>query len=171
MKILWILLGLGLAVIIGMGLVFALAGRANSQSMKAHDTARTAIKTAMDAQSEAWNRGDIDAFMEPYERSERLRFASGNSVTYGWDETLARYKSRYTDRATMGQLAFTDVEISILDPKLYGHAIVFGRWTLTRDNDAPTGLFTLHWEHRPVKTGEMESENRWVIVSDHTSSE
>ena len=37
----------------------------------------------------------------------------------------------------------------------------FGRWTLEREADLPTGLFTLVFE---LKNGE------WVIVHDHTSA-
>ena len=115
------------------------------------------IKTLKD-QSQAWNDGDIDAFMQDYLRSDDLRFASRGMVKYGWQTTLEGYRSRYPDKAAMGRLAFTDLDVDILSQT---DALVFGRWTLTRNSGTPNGLFTLH----------MRKENdRWIIVSDHTSS-
>jgi ketosteroid isomerase-like protein len=116
------------------------------------------IRSAMDAQAKAWSGGDIDSFMESYWKSDKLRFASGGSINAGWDVTKARYKKRYPDRGAMGRLAFSDLDVQILSP---GHALVFGRWTLTREADAPGGLFTLHWR---------KIDGQWKIVSDHTSS-
>ena len=119
---------------------------------------KTSIAGTLKAQSAAWSAGDIDRFMQDYWQSDKLRFASGGTVKHGWQTTLDRYKVRYPDHAAMGSLSFTDLDIEILSDK---HALVFGRWTLTREQDAPTGLFTLHMK----KFGE-----EWKIVSDHTSS-
>lgn len=122
-------------------------------------TEQAAIKQTLRAQSAAWSAGDIDRFMQDYWRSDNLRFASAGTVKRGWQTTRDGYYARYPDRGAMGELTFTDLEINVLSS---GHALVFGRWTLSRVNDAPTGLFTLHMR----KEGE-----RWIIVSDHTSSE
>ncbi len=117
-----------------------------------------AIKQVLAAQSAAWNRGDIDAFMQGYWKSDELRFASGGTITYGWQTTLERYKNHYPDKATMGTLAFTIQDVNVLSPSA---AVVFGRWELTREKDKPWGLFTLTFR---------KIDGAWVIVSDHTSS-
>ena len=65
-----------------------------------------AFANLLDAQVAAWNRGDIQGFMQGYWQSDSLRFASGGTVRRGWDDTLARYLSTYPDRSAMGQLAF-----------------------------------------------------------------
>ena len=116
------------------------------------------IRGVLDTQQAAWNDGDIKGFMAHYHQSEALRFASGGDVETGWAPTLARYQARYPDRATMGKLRFTDPGIEVLSTT---DALVFGRWTLVRAADAPTGLFTLHMKL---------IDGAWVIVSDHTSS-
>ncbi len=116
------------------------------------------ITSLLTVQCAAWNRGDIDQFMQAYAQTDTLRFASGGSVTLGWRPTLEGYKQRYPDKATMGTLAFTELEITVLAPDA---AIAFGRWTLTRGKDKPTGLFTLTLR----KTG-----TQWRIIQDHTSS-
>jgi len=116
------------------------------------------VRAVLTAQQEAWNRGDIDAFMEGYWKSEQLRFASGGDVTLGWQATIDRYKARYTDRTAMGDLLFSDLEVQALSKTA---AIVHGRWALQRASDRPSGLFTLVL--RDIGGG-------WVIVSDTTTS-
>jgi ketosteroid isomerase-like protein len=121
-------------------------------------TATRDITALLETQSAAWNRGDLDAFMQAYAPIDDLRFASGDTVTYGWRSTLERYKTRYPDRATMGTLAFTKLVVTELSPDA---AIAFGRWQLTRAHDRPHGLFTLTL--RKTSAG-------WRIVADHTSA-
>ncbi len=116
------------------------------------------IISVLDQQSAAWNRGDIHAFMEGYWKSDELRFASGGSITYGWQATLDRYLSRYDSAAKMGELSFTDLMVTPTGPD---DAMVFGHWALQREADRPSGLFTLHFRR---------IDGAWVIVSDHTSS-
>lgn len=124
----------------------------------AEPTDVSAIKRTLAAQAEAWNRGDIPGFMEGYWKSDKLRFASGGSITHGWQTTLERYLKRYPDQATMGTLTFTDHEVTQLAPDA---ALVFGKWELQRANDKPWGLYTLVLR---------KLDGRWLIVSDHTSS-
>jgi ketosteroid isomerase-like protein len=116
------------------------------------------ITALLTAQAAAWNRGDLDAFMQAYAQTDALRFASGGSVTYGWSQTLARYKQRYPDRAAMGSLAFTDLVVTELAPDA---ALVFGKWQLNREKDAPHGLFTLTLK---------KTAAGWRIIQDHTSN-
>ena len=116
------------------------------------------IRTTLTEQSAAWNSGDIEAFMQDYLKTDALRFASGGNVNRGWEVTLRRYQSRYPDRAAMGVLTFSDLEIEVVSAQ---DALVFGRWALQRDADRPNGLFTLHMKH---------IDGAWVIASDHTSS-
>ena len=50
------------------------------------------ISAVLNMQQEAWNRGDIDAFMNGYSRSEDTVFVSGDEITRGWQKVLDRYK-------------------------------------------------------------------------------
>jgi hypothetical protein len=118
----------------------------------------SAIRSILIAQMAAWNRGDIDAFMQGYRKSEELRFASGDTVTYGWQQTKDRYIQRYPDRAAMGTLTFSDLKVEVMAPDA---AMVFGRFSLAREKDRPHGIFTL--------TVHKFSEG-WRVTSDHTSA-
>lgn len=115
------------------------------------------VRKVMDEQVAAWNTGDIDGFMKGYWNSPQMTFVSGDNVTKGWQPTLERYKKSYDSRAKMGVLSFTDLEITVTSKD---SAVVLGRFTLVRENDNPTGLFTLNF--RKFKDG-------WKIIIDHTS--
>lgn len=117
-----------------------------------------AVRAVLEAQVAAWNRGDIEGFMDGYWRSEETVFISGDSVTRGWQTVLDRYKKGYDTRAKMGTLTFSDLDIKILNKTT---AVVIGRWALQREKDNPHGRFTLIF--RKVKAG-------WRVVHDHTSS-
>ena len=118
---------------------------------------KTAIRNVMDEQTAAWNRGDIDGFMQGYWNSPDMTFVSGDNVTKGWQPTLERYKKSYNSREKMGILSFTDLEITLTSKD---SAVVLGRFTLVREKDKPTGMFTLNF--RKLKEG-------WRIIIDHTS--
>ncbi len=57
------------------------------------------IRNVMNEQTAAWNRGDIEGFMQGYWNSPKLAFLSGANVTKGWQPTLDRYKKNYDSRA------------------------------------------------------------------------
>jgi len=116
------------------------------------------VRAVLDQQVRQWNAGDLEGFMQGYDKSPRTRFASGGDVNLGFQTVFDRYRKRYGDRAAMGTLTFSEVDITVLAPDA---AVVFGRYRLQREKDAPTGLFTLLFR----KTGEG-----WRIVHDHTSA-
>jgi len=116
------------------------------------------IRSVLRAQQEAWNRGDIDGFMNGYARSASTVFVSEDTIRRGWETVRERYRKKYSDRAKMGTLAFSDLEITLLSPDA---AVVLGRWSLKRANDQPHGRFTLIFKRLP---------EGWRIVHDHTSA-
>jgi ketosteroid isomerase-like protein len=120
---------------------------------------RPAIERVLDVQAVAWNRGDLDAFMDGYWRSPDLIFTSGGIVQRGWQTTLDRYRASYgTSPETMGRLTFSDLEVHPLGP---GAAWALGRWGLEhRDGGTVGGVFSLVFR---------EIDGKWVIVHDHTS--
>lgn len=116
------------------------------------------IRSILLRQAADWNRGDIDAFMVGYWPSDKLQFIGGNGVTYGYQNTLERYKRVYPDRSAMGQLHFDILEVQQLSKKVI---MLTGKFTLTREKDQPTGHFLLVWR---------KINGQWVIVADHSSS-
>lgn len=119
---------------------------------------RSRILAVLQQQADGWNNGDIPAYMQGYEQSDSLRFASGGKVTYGWATTLERYRKGYPTREKMGTLSFTDLTVDLLSSDA---AMVFGTWRLKRAADEPWGLFTLIFRN---------IGGEWRIIHDHTSS-
>jgi uncharacterized protein (TIGR02246 family) len=117
-----------------------------------------AIKAVLAAQRDAWNKGDIEGYMAGYEVSESTVFVSGDNVTHGWKTVLEHYKKSYDTREKMGELTFSDLEVTMLNKD---SAVVVGRWLLKRSKDEPHGRFTLIF--KKTKSG-------WRIIHDHTSS-
>ena len=155
-----------LAVVIIGSLGFLLGQTSERSKLNVEEDIRSAriesadadIREVLSGQVEAWNSGDLEAFMFDYLPGDALRFASGNTVERGWQPTLDRYQRRYPDRAAMGELSFSELDVDVLGAD---DALVFGRWRLEREADTPEGLFTLHMVRR---------YGRWMIASDHTSS-
>jgi len=116
------------------------------------------IQSVLIAQQNAWNRGDIDAFMNGYAQSASTVFVSGDEVTRGWDTVRERYRKKYSDRTKMGTLTFSEIEVT---PLSADSAVVLGRWKLQRANDQPHGRFTLVFKRLP---------EGWRIILDHTSA-
>jgi ketosteroid isomerase-like protein len=131
----------------------------DAQNRSSYDSkAADAIKGVIETQVAAWNRGDLEGYMDGYDRSKDTEFVGGDTITRGWQTVLDRYRKNYSSREKMGVLTFSDLEINILSKDA---ALVLGRWHLKRANDEPHGTFTLLF--RKTKAG-------WRIVHDHSSS-
>ena len=77
----------------------------------------TPIRGVLDAQVEAWNKGDLDGFMASYWDSDELTFYSGGTVTKGRKAVAERYRKTYqADGKEMGKLTFSELEVEILGP-------------------------------------------------------
>ncbi len=116
-----------------------------------------AILKVLSVQNQAWNRGDLDAFMQGYWKSDSLLFVGKSGPKYGWQTTLDNYKKGYPDKAAMGQLTFDILKVQLLDKT---NAFVLGGWRLKREKDAPGGYFTLWFR---------KFNGEWKIVADHSS--
>lgn len=135
------------------------AGQRTIEGQKAQTAKeRRAILQILKRQTDDWNAGRVDKFMVGYWPSDSLTFVGKVGITFGYEATLASYKKRYPDRASMGTLKFDILQLDFPAPDV---AYVIGRFHLTRPTigDAD-GHFTLLW--RKIK-------GRWVIISDHSS--
>jgi ketosteroid isomerase-like protein len=119
--------------------------------------AEKSIRAIMQTQEDAWNRGDLEAFMDGYWHSDSLKFIGSRGLTYGWQQTLDNYKKGYPDRDAMGTLKFTVLSVEQLSSK---SAFVIGKWHLARKAGDLSGHYTLLWKN---------IKGKWVIVADHSS--
>lgn len=112
-------------------------------------------------QQEAWNRGDLEAFLsEGYLDSPKLTFFGSKDPVVGYQAVLERYRRSYQEGdAEMGELEFSQLDVIYLSDE---HALARGHWHLTFSDDSTAeGWFTLVF---------VETSDGWRIIHDHTSS-
>jgi ketosteroid isomerase-like protein len=117
------------------------------------------IKLALQAQAEAWNRGDLAGFMSGYLKSPETSYISGSTEVWGYDALRDRYEKRYgSSRETMGTLDFSQLKVVKLDEK---SVLCIGHWHLKRQNEPDIGgIYSLVLSN---------SRNGWKIIHDHTT--
>ena len=116
------------------------------------------IRRVLSAQQEAWNHGDIDAFLNGYWRSEKTAFAGSQGIVRGWEGLGERYRKSYPGHREMGTLTFSELEIT---PLCADAALVLGHWHLDREAGPVGGVFSLVLRRFP---------EGWRIIADHTSA-
>jgi len=123
------------------------------------ETQTAAVRHVLDLQRDAWNRGDLAAFMQTYWHSPDLVFFGSKDEIRGWQAAMDRYRRVYgSDKAHMGHLEFTGLTVVPLGKDA---ATCWGHWRLTLpEGTKKEGLFTLILRHFP---------KGWRIIHDHSS--
>ena len=115
------------------------------------------IRQVLATQTESWNRGDIEGFMQTYWKSDSLLFIGKSGVNRGWQTTLNNYRKGYPDTVAMGKLSFDIILVKKLSSKYY---YVVGKWMLKRNIGNLDGHYDLLFH---------KIKGKWVIVADHSS--
>lgn len=126
---------------------------------KSASNAEKEVRKVLKEQEMSWNKGDLKGFMQGYWNDEQLVFVGAKGPTYGYRNTLLSYQKGYPDKSSMGTLNFDIIHVYEWDEKTL---LLIGKYTLNRLTDQPTGYFTLLFR---------KINNKWKIVSDHTSAE
>jgi uncharacterized protein (TIGR02246 family) len=115
------------------------------------------VQGVLAAQAEAWNRGDLEAFVESYWDDARLTFCGSEGVVRGRADLLAKYHASYPTAEARGQLRFDLIEVR---PVGADAALVLGQYHLAR-TDPASGYFTLLVQRTAAGL---------AIAHDHTSA-
>lgn len=126
-----------------------------AQAQKIDD--KQAILNLLEKQRGDWNKGDVEAFMQGYWKSDSLLFVGKSGPTYGWQKTLDNYKIGYPDKAAMGYLTFGIKKVDLLTKD---RAFVLGSWNVKREKDELKGYFTLLLR---------KIDGVWKVIVDHSS--
>lgn len=124
---------------------------------QAQTTDETSIRNLLLHQTEAWNSGDINAFMQTYWENDSLMFVGKDGVTWGWKNTLEHYKKGYPDKTAMGQLSFDIIQVKKLSEEYF---FVVGKWMLKRNTNDLNGHYNLLIR---------KINGEWKIIADHSS--
>jgi len=118
---------------------------------------KDSILAVLKAQRLAWSDNNIEKFMEGYWKSDSLKFYGSNGVTYGWENTLERYKQAYPSADHTGTLSFKINDISKITEGAY---YVMGEYHLKRNVGNATGIFMIIFKR---------IDGEWKIIADTSS--
>ncbi len=111
-------------------------------------------------QAEAWNAGDLDGFMEWYERGPEVTYIGSVGLIHGWNAVRLRYAPLFEPGAARDALRFEGLDTRPLGT---GLALATARYVLfDGDSITSTGMFTL------VLRAKREG---WRIAHDHSAAD
>jgi uncharacterized protein (TIGR02246 family) len=154
-----VLLRLRFASALLAALLIAMPARSQQQPLTTVPQQQLDVIKVLLAQEEAWNRGNLEAFAQSYKDSPDTLFIT-NAVNRGFAGLLDAYRRNYPNRATMGTLTYSGLEVHPLDERF---AVVIGRYNLERgkkDGGNAEGIFSLVLE---------KTDKGWKIIVDHTT--
>lgn len=115
---------------------------------------RKAITATLKMQQDAWNKGDLEGFMQGYIKSDSLKFYGSRGITHGWQNTLDNYKKGYPTKAEAGNLSFTIDAITKIEDNSY---YMMGQFHLVRDAGNANGVFLIIFR---------KIEGEWKVIAD-----
>lgn len=146
-----------------LALILGFSAIAAAQQPNAIETqsggAEADIRAVLNAQVEAWNRGDLEGYMAAgYWKSPDLTFIGGANEIRGYDGALERYRKAYqAPGKEMGHLDFPEMRVVMLGPDA---ALATGKFHLKmKDGREPSGRFTVILKKFP---------EGWRIIHDHS---
>jgi ketosteroid isomerase-like protein len=118
------------------------------------ELAEAGIRLVMETQEIAWNKHDLEGFMQGYWKSDALKFYGSNGLTLGWENTLDNYKKGYPTKAESGTLNFIINDISKIEGDNYW---VMGEYHLKREVGDADGVFIIIFK---------KMDGQWKIIAD-----
>jgi uncharacterized protein (TIGR02246 family) len=125
---------------------------------------REEIAAMMARSASAWNRGDLDAFMEDYAPGQGTTYIGGRGILRGPAAIRASYAPRFAPGVRRGTLRFEDLEVDVLAP---GVVNAIATYVLT--DRAAAGADTTIGRGPTSLVMRRGADARWRIVHDHSS--
>lgn len=115
----------------------------------------------MQVQANAWNKGDLDGFMELYNDADSMLFITKRKTTFGKKALYDSYSQSYWKNAQDRGVLNFEIHNSI--PLDYQGMVylVHGKWGLQLSDTAQEGKFSLVFKC-------MDKKVDWKIIADHT---
>jgi len=140
-------------------ILLPLAAPAQDSQLKTASQQELDVIKVLLAQEASWNRGDLEGFIQGYKSSPDTLFIT-RQVFRGVDGMIEEYRHNYPNRAAMGTLGYSELEVHPLDEKF---AVVIGKYHLERNKKEggnADGIFSLVFE---------KTDKGWKIIIDHTT--
>ena len=111
----------------------------------------------------AWNRGDLDTFMDDYVPGEGTTYVGRRGVLRGPAAIRAAYAPRFAPGVRRGTLHFEDLEVDVLGPGVVNAIatyVLVERTAAGADSTIGRG---------PTSLVMRRGDGRWRIAHDHSS--
>ena len=107
-----------------------------------------------------WNAHDIEGHLEAYWKSPELLVVIDSEQFNGWQQLHDSYINGYPDRAAMGFIEPTRIQVRLLKPDL---ALALTWWTISfpSSNQKAVGTTTMNLQ---------KFDGGWKIVASHSST-
>ena len=138
-------------------ILFLSACKTQKISSLNYETSKAQITTMLLQTAEDWSKGDLEAFMQGYLKSDSLKFVGSSGITYGWQQTLDNYRKGYPSKDHTGTLTFNLLEFDQLSSDVF---LVIGEFHLIRVVGDADGMFSIILKH---------VNGEWKIIADHSS--
>ena len=145
------------AILIITSVLFLNACKKEEVSSSNYEVSKQQITSMMLQTAEDWSKGDLEAFMNGYIKSDSLKFVGSGGITYGWQQTLENYKKGYPTKEHTGTLTFNLLEFDQLANDVF---LVIGEFHLKRTVGDADGMFSIILKH---------INGEWKIIADHSS--
>lgn len=126
----------------------------NAKQKDTFETDKAEILKVLNQQEDAWNKHDLEGFMQGYWKSDSLKFYGSSGLTKGWENTLNNYKKGYPSKAESGTLNFVINDISKIENNNYW---VMGEYHLSRESGDADGVFIIIFK---------KINGEWKIIAD-----
>ena len=124
----------------------------------AGETVRSVVRVMMARGAAAWNRGDLDAFVDDYAPDTTTTYVGSRGLVRGRAAIRAAYAPRFAPGVQRGTLRFENMEIDVLAPDaafaLATYVLTVGDSTIAR---GPTSILF------------RRIGGRWYMTRDHSS--
>jgi uncharacterized protein (TIGR02246 family) len=142
----------------------AVNANAGRDAVQSPTVARDEITAMMARSADAWNRGDLDAFMEDYAPGQGTTYIGRRGILRGPAAIREAYAPRFAPGVRRGTLRFEDLEVDVLAP---GVVNAIATYVLTDRTAA--GADTTVGRGPTSLVMRRGADARWRIVHDHSS--
>lgn len=115
---------------------------------------------SLDESADAWNRGDLEAFLSDYLNAPSTTFVGSRGVLSGMEQIRQHYAPYFRPGAQRDSLRFESLRVRSLSPMI---GLVTARWVLYGDGVTRSA--------GPVTLVVRRTGSGWRTIHDHSSSD
>jgi len=114
------------------------------------------VRATFEQSLESWNAGDLDGYMDTYDKSDSILFINKSLIAYGWKDANETFRKAFPTKESMGKLTLTIKAAKQLSKDFW---LVVGSFQVERGKDSFGGNFS---------DLVQKIKGKWKVVVDHS---